>query len=166
MQRSPLKDAAFAPKGCSVRPQRMLRSPPKDASFAPEGCNVCPQRMQRPPPRDATFAPKGCSVRPRRMQRLPPKVAASAPKGCFVRPRRMQRFPSKDATFASEGCGGGLLQSSPPTPLNFSTKAEIFSNTVFFFVLYFGLSGLIFGSVALSAVPFSVAYSRFSDALM
>lgn len=54
----------------------------------------------------------------------------------------------------------------PPTPLNFSTKAEIFSNTVCFFDLYCGLSGLILGSVALSAVPFSVAYSRFKDALM
>ena len=57
-------------------------------------------------------------------------------------------------------------QISPPTRLNFSTKAEIFAKTVCFLVLYCGLSGLIFGSVELSAVPFSVAYSRFRDALM
>jgi len=57
-------------------------------------------------------------------------------------------------------------QISPPTSLNFSTNAEIFSNTVRFFVLYRGLRGLIFGSVAFSAVPFSDAYSRFNEALI
>lgn len=55
---------------------------------------------------------------------------------------------------------------SPPTPLNFSTKAEIFSNTVCFFVRYCGLSRLILGSASFSSMPFSVAYPRFKETWM
>ncbi len=49
---------------------------------------------------------------------------------------------------------------SPPTPLNFSTNAAIFSKTLLFFFRYCGLSGLILGRISLSSVPFSLAYSR------
>jgi hypothetical protein len=52
---------------------------------------------------------------------------------------------------------------SPPTPLNFSTKATIFWKTLCFMVRYLGFSGLILGRMLLSSVPFSLAYSRFSE---
>src|SRR5690606_13086687 len=54
----------------------------------------------------------------------------------------------------------------PPTPLNFSTNAAIFWNTLCFLLRYCGLSGLILGRTALSSVPFSLAYSRLSEAAM
>jgi len=53
----------------------------------------------------------------------------------------------------------------PPTPLNFSTNAETFWNTVCFLVRYCGFSGLILGKIAFNSVPLSLAYSRFIDAL-
>ena len=59
-----------------------------------------------------------------------------------------------------------LDQTCPPTPLNFSTKAAIFWNTLCFLVRYCGLSGLILGRMALSSVPFSLANSRFSELVM
>lgn len=51
----------------------------------------------------------------------------------------------------------------PPTPLNFSTKAEIRWNTSRFLVRYCGLRGLILGRIEFSSVPFSLAYSRLID---
>lgn len=51
----------------------------------------------------------------------------------------------------------------PPTPLNFSTKAAIFWKTLCLLFKYCGCKGLIFGKMALSSVPFSLAYSRFRE---
>ena len=45
----------------------------------------------------------------------------------------------------------------PPTPLNFSTNAEMRWNTSLFLVRYCGLSGLIFGRIEFNSVPFSLA---------
>ena len=51
----------------------------------------------------------------------------------------------------------------PPTPLNFSMKAEIFWKTLCFFVRYCGLRGLIFGRIAFKSVPLSLANSCFNE---
>lgn len=52
-----------------------------------------------------------------------------------------------------------LIYTVPPTPLIFSTNADIFWKTFCFLVKYCGFKGLIFGNSALSSVPFSLAYS-------
>ena len=74
---------------------------------------------------------------------------------CFV--QLDNRFKSANTLYC-------LHQTCPPTPLNFSTKAAIFWKTLCFLVKYCGFSGLILGRIALSSVPFSLAYSRFNDA--
>ena len=45
----------------------------------------------------------------------------------------------------------------PPTPLNFSTNAEMRWYTSLFWVRYCGLRGLIFGRIEFNSVPFSLA---------
>ena len=81
------------------------------------------------------------------------------------------RVPSQ-CLFAPMNCCRSILlknkfaQSSPPTPLNFSTNMAIFWNTLCFFFKYCEFSGLILGRVALSSVPFSLAYSRFSEVMI
>ena len=69
------------------------------------------------------------------------------------------RFPRKGACPLS--CN--LHMRCPPTPLNFSTKAAIFWNSLRFVVRYCGLSGLILGRMALSSVPLSLANSLLSE---
>ena len=57
-------------------------------------------------------------------------------------------------------------QRPPPTPLNFSINKVNFWKTLCFFVKYSGFKGLIFGKRAFNSVPFSLAYSRFKEAVM
>ena len=45
-------------------------------------------------------------------------------------------------------------------------KDAIFWKTFCFLIKYCGLSGLILGRIAFSSVPFSLAYSRFNDAVI